>query len=107
MILRTMDSRPHTSVLANDERRSPHWPALRRTGFLLLFALPLSSFAEEFALILRDPPLAQQMAARARVESAQRQLRGELAHRKIPIAGSVETVLNAVFVRAPRGRLAE
>ena len=90
-----------------DERRSPHWPALWRTGFLLLFALPLSSFAEEYALVLRDPPLARQMAARARIESAQRQLRGELARRKIQIAGSVEIVLNAVFVRAPRGRLAE
>ncbi len=80
---------------------------MRRTGFLLLVALPLSSFAEEYALVLRDPPLARQMAARARIESAQRQLRGELARRKIQIAGSVEIVLNAVFVRARRGRLAE
>ena len=86
----------------------------RRTGLLLLFALPLLCFRtfaqtrlEEYALILQDPPLARQMAARARIEAAQQQLRGELARRKIRVSGSAETLLNAVFVRVPRDRVTE
>ena len=86
----------------------------RQIYLLLLFSLPLFCFQafagtrlEEYALILKDPPLARQMAARARVESAQRQLRGELARRKIRVSGSTETLLNAVFVRVPRNRIAE
>ena len=86
----------------------------RQTCLLLFFAIPLFCFQafartrlEEYALILRDPPLARQMAARARVESAQQQIRGELARRKIRVSGSAETVLNAVFVRVPRERVAE
>ena len=47
------------------------------------------------------------MAARARVESAQQQLRGELARRKMRVSGSAQTLLNAVFVRVPRERAAE
>ena len=81
---------------------------------LLLFALPLVCFPavagarlEEYALILPDPPLARQMTARAHIESAQQQLRGELARRKIRVSGSAETLLNAVFVRAPRERTPE
>lgn len=62
---------------------------------------------EEYALVLRDPPLARQMAARARVESAQRQLRGELAQRRIAVSGSAQTLVNAVFVRVARERVAE
>jgi minor extracellular serine protease Vpr len=100
--------------------RNRRWPrrvqqAVRRqTRLLLLFALPFLTFQafagtrpEEYALILQDPPLARQPATRARIESAQRQLRGELARRKIRVGGSVETLLNAVFVRVPRDRVAE
>jgi uncharacterized protein (TIGR03437 family) len=86
----------------------------RQTCLLLLFAIPFLTFQafagtrlEEYALILQDPPLARQPATRARVESAQRQLRGELARRKIRVGGSAETLLNAVFVRVPRDRVAE
>ena len=86
----------------------------RQTYLLLLFTLPficLQTFAqtrlEDYALLLEDPPLARHMAARARVESAQQNLRRELAVRQIPVSGSVETLLNAVFVRVPRGRVAE
>ena len=86
----------------------------RQTYLLLLFALPFLTFQafartrlEEYALILQDPPLAREPAARARIESAQRQLRGELARRKIRVGGSAETLLNAVFVRVPRDRVAE
>jgi uncharacterized protein (TIGR03437 family) len=86
----------------------------RQTCLLLLFAIPFLTFQalartrlEEYALILQDPPLARQLATRARVESAQRQLRGELARRKIRVGGSAQTLLNAVFVRVPRDRVAE
>lgn len=62
---------------------------------------------EEYALILEDPPLARQIASRALIESAQQNLRRELAGRNIPVSGSAQTLLNAVFVRVPRARLAE
>ena len=85
----------------------------RQTCLLLLFA-PLLAFQafgrtrlEEYALVLQDPPLARQMAARARIEAAQQRLRSELARRKIKVSGYAETLVNAVFVRAPRERLAE
>lgn len=42
------------------------------------------------------------MSARARVESAQQQLRGELSRRHIAVSGAAHTLLNAVFVRVPR-----
>jgi hypothetical protein len=63
---------------------------------------------EEYALTLQDPPLVRQIAARARIQSAQQQLRGELiARSKIAVSGSVETLLNAEFVHVPRERVAE
>lgn len=86
----------------------------RQIYLLLLFVSPLfclHSFAQtrldEYALILRDPPLARQVAARARIHSAQQDLRCELARRKIRVTGSAQTLLNAVFVRVPRGRAVE
>lgn len=87
---------------------------LRQTCLLLLFSLPLLSSQtvaptrlEEYALILQDPPLARQPSARARIESAQQQLVGDLARRKVPVSGAVRILLNAVFVRVPRTRVAE
>jgi minor extracellular serine protease Vpr len=81
---------------------------------LILLALPLVCFQafaqtrlEEYALILPDSPLARQTTARPRIEFAQRQLRAELARRKIRVSGSAETLLNAVFVRVPPTRAAE
>jgi minor extracellular serine protease Vpr len=81
---------------------------------LVFLLLPLAGFQalaqarlEEYALILQDPPLARQVGSRARIESAQLRLRGELARRKMRIGGSAETLLNAVFVRVPRTRAAE
>ena len=86
----------------------------RQTCLLLLFSLPLLSSQtvaptrlEEYALILQDPPLARQPSARARIESAQQQLVGDLARRKVPVSGAVRILLNAVFVRVPRTRVAE
>ncbi|MGA2736096.1 MAG: S8 family serine peptidase [Bryobacteraceae bacterium] len=123
--MRSIDLRRHTPILAihwpfmdnglnRDKRRFPDSRVQRKAGLLLLFGAPLlcvPAFAqtrlEEYALILQDPPLARQITARGRIESAQRQLRSELARRKIRIAGSVESLLNAVFVRVPRERAAD
>lgn len=92
---------------------------LRRQTYLFLLLAPwlcaLPAFAqtgaqtrlEEYALILEDPPLARHIASRARIQSAQQNLRRELARRKIPVSGSAQTLLNAIFVRVPRARLAE
>jgi uncharacterized protein (TIGR03437 family) len=79
---------------------------------LLAFPLvPLSALAqtrlEEYAVILQDPPLARQAATRARIELAQRQLRGELSRRRIRVTTSAQTLLNAVFVRIPQTRATE
>ena len=73
---------------------------------------------EEYALILPGPPLARQVSRRALrgtdatrrlapIQSAQQNLRQELARRKIKVSGSAQTLLNAVFVRVPRARVAE
>jgi uncharacterized protein (TIGR03437 family) len=62
---------------------------------------------EEYALILEDAPIARRIASRAPIQIAQQNLRRELARRKIPVSGSAQTLLNAVFVRVPRARLAE
>jgi minor extracellular serine protease Vpr len=71
-------------------------------------ALPLfGARLEEYALVLNDPPLARQVTPRSQIETAQQQVRGELARRKIRVTGSAETLLNAVFVRMPRSRAAD
>jgi minor extracellular serine protease Vpr len=74
---------------------------------------------EEYALVLQDPPVARQIASRGAlhtdaaasrlrlIQTAQQNLRQELARRKIRVSGSAQTLVNAVFVRAPRERVAE
>ena len=88
---------------------------MRRTHFALiltLIALPVLSAAgayQRYALILSDPPVAEvrknstQAAAenhRQKLEAAHASLRSELARQKFIVTGSVQTVLNAVFVLA-------
>ena len=88
---------------------------MRRQKYLIvLFAIPLcclqslaQSRMEEYALLLPDSPLARPNSDRARVQSAHQSLRRELAQRKIRVSGSARTLLNAVFVRVPRGRAGE
>jgi minor extracellular serine protease Vpr len=85
---------------------------MRQIYLSLLFVLSLlclPAFArgrlQEYALILKDPPLARaglhtsQSASRLQaIQAAQRTLTQELIRRKIPVRGSIRRLLNAVFV---------
>ena len=74
---------------------------------------------EDYALILRDEPVATQIHSRAELQSvparqhiqtistAQRRLQNELARRHIAVTGSVQILMNAVFVRVAADRVAE
>jgi minor extracellular serine protease Vpr len=87
--------------------------------FLLSFPLAFAQRGERYALILSDPPVsgvvasrselhsAQAEVHRSRVHNAQREVRRNLAARNMVITGSVDTVLNAVFVAAGPGHEAE
>lgn len=69
--------------------------------FSLLAALGWARNAErDYALILEDPPAAVKASAATRIRAAQIGVRAELARRQVPVTGSVNTLLNAVFVRA-------
>ncbi|MGE5646285.1 MAG: S8 family serine peptidase [Acidobacteriota bacterium] len=85
--------------------------ALLFTFGLFLPAAPSSvPAARRYAVILQEPPVARQVASRhelrsaralavsARIEQAQQELRRNLAGRNVRVAGSVKTLLNAVFV---------
>src|SRR5687767_6466701 len=86
---------------------------------LLCGTLAAQSRLEDYALILRDPPVARKAASRqglrmavatdhaARVRAAQRRVVSEISRRGIPVTGSARVLVNAVFVRAPRGSAAE
>ena len=93
-----------------------------RYSLLLLLVIPglyAAEIYERFALILFDPPASEfsqshQNAPQAVTEShrqrilaAQNSLRSEVARRNFNITGSVQTVLNAVFVRATPDRVDE
>jgi minor extracellular serine protease Vpr len=86
---------------------------------VLCSALSARPRYEDYALILEGPPLAEQVgsvkelhsaAARERlqsIEAAQDRLKRELARRKIAVVGSVQLLLNAVFVRVPVDTVSE
>lgn len=82
---------------------------LRVALCLVLFAaLAPAARLDEYALILETPPLAETHTARdsaghRAMRQAQTTLIGELNRRHIPVTGSVQTLLNAVFVLVPRG----
>lgn len=98
-----------------------------RKKLALFLLLALSSMnaswaqrgSDRYALILEDPPLAEQVLSRKelermagddrlrRIEAAQAALRRELERRNFPVTGAVQTLLNAVFVRASEDRLEE
>lgn len=99
---------------------------MRRQSHLLLLLVLLVFFQafartrpEEYALILEGTPLAPQISSRKALHSAeavtrlkpilsaQQALRQELTRRKIPVTGSAQILVNAVFVRVPRERVAE
>ena len=66
------------------------------------FALPLTG---RYALILSEAPTTP--AQKDAREAAQTPLRAELARRNIPVTGSVQVLMNAVFVQAPKDRVDE
>jgi uncharacterized protein (TIGR03437 family) len=90
-----------------------------RLSALLLLLIPVSAEARRYALILEDPPAARAAASRAglystsgldrraRISQAQASLRGTLRSRRLAITGSVQVLLNAVFVEASADREAE
>ncbi len=93
--------------------------------FLLIFsclgvlrAAPSAAFSGRYALILSDPSAAEFAQAhrnarqavenhRQQLRDAQSSLRSQLANRHYTVTGSVQTVLNAVFVIATPAQVAE
>jgi len=86
----------------------------------LLSALPglARSRPAEYAVVLADPPLADAFPRAAlgtapartkltRIQAAQNGVRAELARRNIPVAGAVQLLANAVFVRVSPERAFE
>ena len=86
---------------------------------LLAAAVCAGTRRGEYALLLKDPPLAEKVASRsqlrsaaarshlARIQTAQRAVLAALSARKFHVTGAVQTLLNAVFVDAAPDRLAE
>src|SRR5262249_52405597 len=82
-------------------------------GWSVLWA---QSILEDYALVMNDPPLAQQVSSRkelrsassdrlAVIQSKQQRMRESLESRQIPVVGAAQTLVNAVFVRASREQL--
>lgn len=65
--------------------------------------------ADRFALILNDPAAGARTATaqRSKLIEAQEKVRSALADRKIPVMGSAQTLLNAIFVSASPDRVGE
>jgi uncharacterized protein (TIGR03437 family) len=87
----------------------------------LLAAIPGSSqtYSGQYAVILKDTPVAQRFASREamsrpdadayrrQIVSLQEAVHREMDARKIPVVATVDTVLNAMFVAATPDRVAE
>jgi minor extracellular serine protease Vpr len=102
--------------------RSAHWQSL---AFLLIGTLAFSSFGQaqtatnRYAVFLQAEPVVKHFSSRAeiqsaeasgyrqQIEAAQLAVRNQLSAKNIQITGSASTVLNAIFVIAPAGRVAE
>ncbi|MBZ5592251.1 MAG: S8 family serine peptidase [Acidobacteriia bacterium] len=95
---------------------------MQRNHFPLILILIASAslraadVPQRYALLLPDPPVAEarKNATRAvaenrrqKIEAAQASLRSELARQKFTVTGSVQTVLNAVFVLATPDQVAQ
>ncbi|MDQ6700033.1 MAG: S8 family serine peptidase [Acidobacteriota bacterium] len=84
-----------------------------------LASIPGWAKSKDYALILSDPPLAERVASRnsllsaessghrAAIATKQNTLHAELSRRKIHVTGSAQTLVNAIFVRVPDGRADE
>jgi minor extracellular serine protease Vpr len=82
-------------------------------------ALRAQSPKQHYILILEDPPVAERYASaeqarsseagtyRQQIEAKHQSLQNELTSRHFQVTGSVSTLLNAVFVIAPKARLDE
>src|SRR5438045_4347037 len=82
-------------------------------------ALAAQPRLNEYALILKDPPVARQVTSGkelqsraafdhgSRIAAAQRRVSDELARRNIRITGTAQTLVNAVFVSATSDRVKE
>lgn len=98
--------------------------SVSRVSAVLLFGTALSYGAapvapNRYTLILEDPPVSDRYHSRTQldsiearnyrqqVEARQQSLRAELAARNFQVTGSVSTLLNAIFVMAPKERVAE
>src|SRR6476660_5595400 len=72
-----------------------------------------------YGVILEDAPISERFASKQtmrsteatsyerQIDTKQKAIRGELSARKIQVTGSVNTVLNAIFVVVPQDRAAE
>ena len=87
-----------------------------RKSSLVVFLLSFAAFSQthsrqaDYALILQDAPVAQRVQSRSelfgaqaqphlvRIQAAQRGVLAELALRNVPVAGTSQILLNAVFV---------
>ena len=84
---------------------------LRRVACCLLFTAPwilADSRLDEYALILKDPPLvegkqARESAAHQNIRVAQRALVKQLTAHGWHVTAQVQSLLNAVFVQVPHG----
>ncbi len=86
---------------------------------LLILTAIAQTAANRYTLILEDPPVVQRFESsaasrtkeavtyREQIAEKQKVLREELNRRKFQVTGSVNTVLNAVFVIAPTTRVDE
>src|ERR1035437_676358 len=93
--------------------------ALRTSLFALFLSTAFAQPSGQYALILKDPPVSARFAGheamrstaaesyRQQVVRAQESLRQAATARGITVTGSVEVVLNAVFVAATADRLTE
>jgi hypothetical protein len=95
---------------------------MRLTPFVLLASAAFGQTPTrlvDYALVLEDAPVARKVASRAalhgaaaqaqlqRIRSAQSGVLAELARRKVKVAGTAQTLLNAVFVTATREEAAQ
>src|SRR5579872_7071248 len=88
-------------------------------GNATLPALRAQSRPQHYILILEDPPVAERYASperarsleaanyRQQIEAKHQAVKNQLALRHIRMTAEVKTVLNAIFVVAPKQRLAE
>ena len=94
----------------------------KRVAVLILSILPIYAarpIANRFALILEDPPVSRfyatrgsmvspaAVAYRQQIRTAHANVRAEVAAHGLVVTGEADTLMNAVFVAAPKERVAE